>query len=661
MNRLWKSWRRCAASKRRRQPAGKSPSRALFRAAGWEPLERRMLLTSPGTITWTGGSALSSNWSDAANWNLSRAPITGDSLVFPASAQRLTNNDDISGLAVSSITFQGTFTAVTGGYTIGGSSLTVGSGGVADNGSIGVPTASILNQIDLNVVLGGSQNWSINDTNNLHHLAVNGNVANGGFTLTAAGTGIVDISGRISGSGGLSVNASAGTSLVLDLTGSDTYTGATQVLRGALVVNGSTAAASAVTVNPTATLGGAGTVGGPITVLGANSLLAGPGGILDPGAGPNSSADTGTLSNTGGVTFKLPSPPAGVSLLPALAVQLGGTAATPTNDRLDSAGTVSFTAATLNLTTLPGTTPFNAGQEFVIVQAGAPITTTFGNLPEGGTVSDGIQNFTISYAGNRVTLTAQPTFTYLNGQTGDSTAATFVQNLYRELLGREPDTDGDSYWTSVFVQIENTSGAAAAQQALVGAFFGSNEYQQNLVQGMYVEFLRRPADVGGLGFWTGQLAAGVDEKIVLANLVGSDEYFADAGGTVPGWVNAMYVDLLGRPADAGGLAYWTSVTEGPPAMARSTVAFEFLSNSEANQKVLNGDYPAPPGSVGAPGTPALGAYGLADITGNGWDNLYFQGNLSPAAVDSLFNGLQAGVSYNATIASMLRMAQYLDG
>ncbi|HEV3339981.1 MAG TPA: DUF4214 domain-containing protein, partial [Pirellulales bacterium] len=629
-------------------------------AAGWELLERRLLLTTPGTITWTGASTLSSNWSDPANWSLNRAPINGDSLVFSASAHRLANNDDVAGLAVSSVTFQGTFTPATGGYTLGGGSLTVGTGGIADNGSIGSnPTASILNQINLAVSLGGPQNWSINDNNSIHQLVVNGSVANGGFALTATGTGTVDISGQISGSGGLSVDGTAGGSLSLELTGADNYTGATQVLRGTLVVDGSTAAASAVTVSPGGRLGGVGTVGGTIAVLAAGPIPT-AGGILDPGAGPNPSQDTGTLSNTGGVMFK-PSSPSGVSLFPTLSVQLGGTAASPANDQLDSAGTVSFQTAILSLTTLAGAGPFNAGQQFVIVQAGAPITTTFAGLPEGSIVNDGTQNFTISYASDRVTLTAQPTFTYLNGQAGDTTAPTFVQNLYRELLGRQPDTNGQAYWVSVFQQIASTNGAAVAQQVLVGAFLGSPEYNQHLVQGIYVDFLRRPADAQGLFFWSDELEAGVDEKVVLANIVGSDEYFADAGGNVTGWVNALYRDLLGRPADAGGLAFWTGVTEGPPPVVRSTVAFEFLSEAEADNKVLNADYPGPPGSVGAPGTPALGAYGLADITGNGWDNLYFQGNLSPAVVDSLFGGLQAGASYRATIAQMLTMSQYLDG
>jgi len=117
--------------------------------------------------------------------------------------------------------------------------------------------------------------------------------------------------------------------------------------------------------------------------------------------------------------------------------------------------------------------------------------------------------------------------------------------------------------------------------------------------------------------------------------------------------------LLGRPADPDGLAYWTEqALENQAGLA--PVAFAFLSNAEANQKVLNADYPAA-GSAGAPGTPALGAYGLADITGNGWGNLYFQANLSPAVVDSLFAGLQAGATYNATILRMLTTAQYLDG
>jgi hypothetical protein len=182
---------------------------------------------------------------------------------------------------------------------------------------------------------------------------------------------------------------------------------------------------------------------------------------------------------------------------------------------------------------------------------------------------------------------------------------------------------------------------------------------------MYTDFLHRAADAGGLAFWTAELAAGVDEKNVLAGIAASDEYFAAAGITTQSWVNALYRDLLGRTADSGGLAFWTTLTQGVPDVnvphpSRATVAFEFLSTAEAEHKLLNGNYPEAPGSVGAPGTPAVGAYALAGITGNGWENLYFQGNLSAAAADTLFAQLQAGESYGETIAGTVDVPQYFD-
>lgn len=67
------------------------------------------------------------------------------------------------------------------------------------------------------------------------------------------------------------------------------------------------------------------------------------------------------------------------------------------------------------------------------------------------------------------------------------------------------------------------------------------------------------------------------------------------------------------------------------------------------------------GPSGAPGSPATGAYAVAAITGNGWDNLYFQGQLSAAEVDALFVELAAGASYGQLESEMLNMPLYLNG
>lgn len=289
-----------------------------------------------------------------------------------------------------------------------------------------------------------------------------------------------------------------------------------------------------------------------------------------------------------------------------------------------------------------------------------------------GTVSDGMQNFTISYANDRVTLTAQAaivqTMSYLNGQAGDNMPATFVNNLYRETLGREAGAQEQAAWVSLYNQTAATAGAAAAQQTVVAGFLGSREYREHLVEIVYESFLHRPADAGGLAFWTAELAAGMDEKSILAGIVDSDEYFNDAQGpllisTTPTietqkWADALYRDLLRRTADAGGLAYWTQETLAESEVGREGVALEFLSVPEVSHRLFNGNYPGAAGSVGAPGTPAVGADALADATGNGWDNLYFQGSLSAGAVDSLFANLQAGTTYHDTIAGMLEMPQY---
>jgi photosystem II stability/assembly factor-like uncharacterized protein len=292
------------------------------------------------------------------------------------------------------------------------------------------------------------------------------------------------------------------------------------------------------------------------------------------------------------------------------------------------------------------------------------VNLTLGNATGGATI--GTQNTaTLTIAEDN---DGGQTATYLNGQAGDSTAVTFIHNLYRETLGREPDAGGQSFWLNVYAQAAAGGSAAIAQQTLVAGFLGSLEYREHLVEGMYEEFLHRTAEVAGLQFWAAKMAAGEDEKNALAEIVGSGEYFADAGNTVPGFVAALYRDLLGRSADTGGATFWANFfTSPPPALSslalpqnlRTALAQVFLSTPEANQKLLNGNFPAAAGGVGAPGTPAVGAYALADITGNGWDNLYFQGTLSTAAADALFAELQAGAAYDAVIADMLDMSQYV--
>ena len=89
-------------------------------------------------------------------------------------------------------------------------------------------------KINAALALGGPQTW-LNNSGSA--LTVPGNITNGGYTLTVAGSGNTAISGSMTGAGGLT---KAGPGL-LTLTGSNTYGGNTTVNQGTLEVDFSAA------------------------------------------------------------------------------------------------------------------------------------------------------------------------------------------------------------------------------------------------------------------------------------------------------------------------------------------------------------------------------------------------------------------------------------
>ncbi|MDP2001265.1 MAG: DUF4214 domain-containing protein [Rhodoferax sp.] len=75
------------------------------------------------------------------------------------------------------------------------------------------------------------------------------------------------------------------------------------------------------------------------------------------------------------------------------------------------------------------------------------------------------------------------------------------------------------------------------------------------VQSAYVAFFNRPADVGGLNFWTQSQTLGLPD--LLTEFAKSPEYVAQyAGLTSFQRVDAIYMNLFGRHAESGGLQFW---------------------------------------------------------------------------------------------------------
>ena len=224
---------------------------------------------------------------------------------------------------------------------------------------------------------GATQATGLADlTPGLHTIDVEYYQGGGGASMDVqwdptGGTNFVDIPNSAFGEpvNGL-IKTGTGT---LTLSNTNTYSGATTVNSGKLVVNGQLFETT-VTVNGGGTLGGDGKV--PATTVQS-------GGVLSPGDSPGT-LTAGSLSLATGSTFN---------------EELGGTTAGAQYDQtvIPASGTVALDSPTLNISFLGGFLP-TVGQQFTIInnQGGSSVMGTFS---QGSTYTFNGYTFGINYAG----------------------------------------------------------------------------------------------------------------------------------------------------------------------------------------------------------------------------------------------------------------------
>ena len=208
-----------------------------------------------------------------------------------------------------------------------------------------------------------------------------GNTVHTDTALTISTAGSATFTRVISGAGGLVQNGSG----TMTLSALNTYTGATTVNAGTLLVDGSIASSSLVTVNGGATLGGSGTTGA-VTVA--------SGGILAAGASPGI-LHTGALELQAGAVLK---------------IEIAGGSAGTGFDQIDVTGAVTLTGATLSLSLVAPYLPTAGDSYIIIINDGTDdVTGTFSGLAEGTFFQVGGSSYRITYqggSGNDVVLTA---------------------------------------------------------------------------------------------------------------------------------------------------------------------------------------------------------------------------------------------------------------
>lgn len=103
---------------------------------------------------------------------------------------------------------------------------------------------------------------------------------------------------------------------------------------------------------------------------------------------------------------------------------------------------------------------------------------------------------------------------------GGGTNDGFLTALYCDALNRSIDTAALHGW-------EQAIANGTTRQQVAQAVLSSPEYRSDLVEELYLRFLRRMPSPTDRAFWVGQLNAGATDEQVTALLLSSQEYFHD--------------------------------------------------------------------------------------------------------------------------------------
>jgi Domain of unknown function (DUF4214)/Abnormal spindle-like microcephaly-assoc'd, ASPM-SPD-2-Hydin len=167
-------------------------------------------------------------------------------------------------------------------------------------------------------------------------------------------------------------------------------------------------------------------------------------------------------------------------------------------------------------------------------------------------------------------------------------ASLFVQQQYRDFLGREGDSGGVNFWAGEI----NAARVTRAQMA--ENYFTSAEFQSinaPIVRLYLGTYLRIP-DTSGLLFWIGEYRRNPTRATLesIATQFATAPEFVQRYGAVSNqtYVTLLYQNILQRQPDAAGVSFWTDRLDR--GVTRGVMLAEFTESAEYAARAFNQTY-----------------------------------------------------------------------
>jgi hypothetical protein len=178
------------------------------------------------------------------------------------------------------------------------------------------------------------------------------------------------------------------------------------------------------------------------------------------------------------------------------------------------------------------------------------------------------------------------TFNYLDGGEGYDTVQLSRAGRDGYSFSASRNSDGTAALGIGPVDRLNISYRLSNVEALHFSEASADTSARGTVTRLYESLLDRAPDAGGLDYWLRQLAGDGTLEGLADTILESDEL----AGKVPladgAYVTWLYGQVLGRAADAGGLAYWTTrLANGE--LSRADLALAFVDSGEKLQMVAS--------------------------------------------------------------------------